>query len=111
MVEPIVKQYTNDEDLEYDINKLKQNGVNTNTVYVLSHDPNRAERIVNNTEVLGIDYNRTKLNQSFEKQGDELREKLQEVGLFEKEANEFEEHMDEGKVILIVNDSKASDIL
>lgn len=111
MMEPIVKQYTNDEDLENDINKLKQNGVNTNTVYVLSHDPDRTERIVNNTEVSGIDYNRTKLDQSFEKQGDELREKLQEVGLSEKEANEFEEHMDEGKVILIVNDSKANDIL
>lgn len=27
------------------------------------------------------------------------------------EQNEFEEHMDEGKVILIVNDSKANDIL
>lgn len=43
MREPIVKQYTNDEDLENDINKLKQNGVNTNTVYVLSHDPDRTE--------------------------------------------------------------------
>lgn len=110
-MEPIVKKYTNDEELENDINKLKQNNVKTEAIYVLSHDPDRTERIVNNTEVSGIDYNQTKLNQSFEKQGDELREKLQEVGLSEKEASDYEESMDEGKVILIVNDSKASDVL
>ncbi|WP_258870956.1 general stress protein, partial [Halobacillus trueperi] len=48
----------------------------------------------------------------FSKQGDELRTKLQEIGFSEQEAEEYEEDLDEGKVLLIVtNPAKAETLL
>ncbi len=56
---PIVKVYSNDEEVEVNINTLKDQQINAKDVFVLSHDPDRTERIVNHTEVSGIDYNRS----------------------------------------------------
>lgn len=45
-----VKSYTNDEMLEKDVNKLKDNNISSNNIFILSHDDDRTARIVNNTE-------------------------------------------------------------
>lgn len=42
----------------------------------------------------------------FNKKGDELRTKLQEIGFSEAEAENYEEDMDEGKVLLIVTNNE-----
>ncbi len=41
---------------------------------------------------------------SFKKTGDQLRNKMQELGLNEEEANFYEEKLDEGKILLFVKD-------
>lgn len=110
-MEPIVKEYTNDEKLEEVIKTLVQNNINNQDIYVLSHDDDRTTRIINNTNVQHVNYNKYDLQESFSKKGDELREKLVEVGLSKEEASKYEEEMDEGKVFLIVKDNKAKDIL
>ncbi|MFD1336638.1 general stress protein [Oceanobacillus iheyensis] len=107
---PFVKAYTNDEMLEKDINTLKESDINSKEIFVLSHDDDRTARIVSNTDISGIDYNKENIG-SFEKQGDELREKLLELGIADAEAHEFEEDMDEGKVFLIVKDERAVTVL
>ena len=40
----------------------------------------------------------------FQKTGDQLRNKMQELGLNEEEANFYEEKLDEGKILLFVKD-------
>jgi hypothetical protein len=42
----------------------------------------------------------------FSKKGDELRNKLQEIGLSQEEAHEYEDELDEGKILLIVTDTE-----
>ncbi|MFD1415874.1 general stress protein [Oceanobacillus jeddahense] len=106
-----VKSYTNDEMLERDVSKLKDNNISSNDIFVLSHDDDRTARIVNNTEVEGIDYNKQDIGGDFEKPGDELREKLRELGIDNEDAHEYEEDMDEGKVFLIVKDNAAKSVL
>lgn len=108
---PIVKEYTNDGNLEKDINTLKEQNIAVKDIYVLSHDPDRTERIVGNTEASGIDYNQSESNASSKKPGDELRNKLKSLGVTENDADGYEEDMDEGKVLLIVTDEKANQVL
>ncbi|MEY8601049.1 general stress protein [Staphylococcus shinii] len=108
---PIVKVYSNDEEIEVNINTLKDQKINAKDVFVLTHDPDRTERIVNNTEVSGINYNRSNVEDEVAKQGDQLREKLQTLGVSEEDSQKYEELMDQGKVLLIVTDSRARDVL
>ncbi|MDW8563379.1 general stress protein [Staphylococcus shinii] len=108
---PIVKVYSNDEEIEVNINTLKDQKINAKDVFVLTHDPDRTERIVNNTEVSGINYNRSNVEDEVAKQGNQLREKLQTLGVSEEDSQKYEELMDQGKVLLIVTDSRARDVL
>ncbi|MBM0868240.1 pyrroline-5-carboxylate reductase [Staphylococcus auricularis] len=107
----VVREYTNDEKLQEIIEKLVDNGISNEDIFVLSHDDDRTTRIVNNTGINHINYNKYDLGESFDKKGDELREKLQEVGLTEDQASEYEADMDEGKVFLLVKDEKAEEYL
>ncbi|MGV3244704.1 general stress protein [Staphylococcus sp. 11261D007BR] len=107
----VVKSFNNDETLENDVNKLKDLGVKASDVFVLSHDDDRTARIVENTDYDKIDYNNLDTGKTYDKQGDELRDKLKEIGLTQEEASEYEEKMDEGKVFLLVRDDKAKEIL
>ncbi|MFD1064760.1 general stress protein [Oceanobacillus locisalsi] len=106
-----VKSYTNDEMLEKDVNKLKDNNINSDNIFILSHDDDRTARIAKNTATAGVDYNKQDIGDDFEKQGDELREKLRELGISNEDAHEYEEDMDEGKVFLIVKDDAANSVL
>lgn len=38
---PFIKEYMNDQELAKDVQKLRDNGVNKDNVYVLSHDDDR----------------------------------------------------------------------
>ncbi|WP_066186018.1 MULTISPECIES: general stress protein [Gracilibacillus] len=108
---PFVKIYTNDETLEGDINTLVSNQIASEDIFVLSHDDDRTARIVKHSDASGVDYNKQDIGQAFEKQGDELREKLRELGIEEEDAQEYEADMDEGKVFLIVTNNQAADLL
>ncbi|MFP5163833.1 general stress protein [Rhodococcus hoagii] len=108
---PIVKAYSNDEDIEININTLKDQKINAKDIYVLSHDADHTERIVKNTEVSGIDYNRSDVGEDEQNQGDQLRDKLQILGVSESDAQDYEELMDQGNVLLIVTDQRAVNVL
>ncbi|PKR76886.1 general stress protein [Halalkalibacillus sediminis] len=103
---PFIREYTNDEKLVEDIKKLSENGVRRDDVYVLSHDDDRTKRIANNAGANTIGFSEQDLKNAvgnmFAKKGDELRSKLQEIGFSEAESENYEEDMDEGKVLLIV---------
>lgn len=115
-MKPLIREYTNDEKLMSDVTSLKNKGIDNKDIYILSHDDDRTDRIANNVNAntIGLSEQDFKnvISNIFSKQGDELRTKLQEIGFSEQEAEEYEEDMDEGKVLLIVTDKqKAEGIL
>ncbi|MCP3031682.1 general stress protein [Halobacillus sp. A1] len=107
---PYIKEFTNDEKLMEDIKKLQNNGISSKEIYVLSHDDDRTNRIADNANANTIGLSeqdvKTFVGNIFNKQGDELRAKLQEIGFSEEDAHEYEEDMDEGKVLLIVTSNE-----
>ncbi|ATH94689.1 general stress protein [Bacillus glycinifermentans] len=107
-MKPVVREYTNDEKLMKDINELKEIGVAREDIYVLSHDDDRTERIAENTDANTIGAEETGIKNAvgnfFNKKGDELRNKIHEIGFSKQEAEQFEKHLDEGKVLLFVTD-------
>ncbi|MBU0438850.1 general stress protein [Staphylococcus succinus] len=105
-MKPVVKKYVNDEELEIEINTLKDQSISPKDIYILSHDSDRTSRIVRNTEVTGINYNSYETQENYEKQGDELRYKLKSLGITQEESEKYEEEMDQGKVLLIVTDER-----
>ncbi len=101
---PFIKEYTKDTDLAKDVQKLKDNGVDKNNVYVLSHDDDRTERVAENADASTISQSfGDAVGNMFNKKGDELRSKLEEVGLSEAEATNYEKELDDGKILLIVD--------
>ncbi|MBN9654257.1 general stress protein [Halobacillus litoralis] len=115
-MKPTVREYTNDERLMEDVKRLKDEGIDNKDIYILSHDDDRTDRIAKNVNAntIGLSEQDIKhvISNLFSKQGDELRTKLQEIGFSEQEAEEYEEDLDEGKVLLIVtNPSKAETLL
>ncbi|MGI8314139.1 general stress protein [Halobacillus mangrovi] len=115
-MKPLLREYTNDEKLMQDVTSLKNQGIDNKDIYILSHDDDRTDRIANNVNAntIGLSEQDFKnvISNIFSKQGDELRTKLQEIGFSQQEAEQYEEDMDEGKVLLIVTDTqKAQGIL
>lgn len=49
-MKPVVREYSNDETLQKDVEQLKALGVAREDIYVLSHDDDRTERIANNAD-------------------------------------------------------------
>ncbi|MBG9822897.1 general stress protein [Bacillus safensis] len=107
-MKPVVREYSNDETLQKDVEQLKALGVAREDIYVLSHDDDRTERIASNTDANTIGSREVGLKHAvgniFSKKGDELRNKIHEIGFSKEEAETFEEHLDEGKVLLFVTD-------
>ncbi|MGW8264066.1 general stress protein, partial [Bacillus sp. LR--39] len=79
-------------------------------VYVLAHDDDRTERLADNTNANTIGAKETGFKHAvgniFNKKGDELRNKIHEIGFSEDEAAQFEKRLDEGKVLLFVTDNE-----
>lgn len=114
-MKPFIKEYTNDEQLVTDVSILKDRGLDKNNVYVISHDNDRTDRIAGNADANTIGMKEMDFGNAvgnlFSSKGDELRTKLNEIGLSEEEANKYEEEMDEGKVLLIVTDEDVNYLL
>ncbi|MBD1379729.1 general stress protein [Metabacillus arenae] len=113
-MKPVVKEYQNEDLLKNDVNDLQARGVSPEDIYVLSHDDERTNRVadVSNASTIGLNEMGldTAVGNLFMKKGDELRNKIQEVGFSSQEAEVYEEKLDEGKILLFVTDhQKASD--
>lgn len=103
-----IKDYKNDQNLENDIKKLLGNGVDQEDIYVLAHDDEHTEGLAHKTRTHTIELAQ---NEGFEKKGDELRAKLEEVGVTEEGAEQYEAMLDQGKILLIVRGGRDLDEL
>ncbi|WLV25603.1 general stress protein [Aciduricibacillus chroicocephali] len=108
-MKPFIREYTNDEKLENDIQSLKDSSVDAENIYVISHDDDRTNRIAKNAGANTIGMKEMKMGSAisnvFKKKGDELRTKLKDIGFSQEDAENYEEKMDEGKVLLIVTNT------
>jgi hypothetical protein len=113
-MKPVVREYTNDEQLVQDVKELQRLGVNSEDVYVLSHDDDRTDRVADHANANTIGSAETGLASTveniFNKKGDELRNKIHEIGFTEAEAAQFEKKLDEGKVLLFVTDTEKASL-
>src|SRR5690625_8005811 len=115
-MKPFVKEYTNDEQLKTAVKSLKDKGVKKEDVYILSHDDDRTDRGAGGAGANTIGLKEMDLSDAVgnmcNKKGDELRNKLQDIGFTKDESEFFEADMDEDKVVLIVtNDDIVSRLL
>lgn len=111
---PFFKVYHDDDRIQEDIAILKSNKVDAKDIYVLTHDDDRTKRIATNAEANTIGASEQGLGDAikttFEKQGDELRNKFENIGFSKEEATEYEAELDKGAVFLIVTEAYGVDL-
>lgn len=111
-MKPTYKEFQNDEQVVGAVQELKAQGVHENDIYVITHDDERTKRVADNADAntvgvgdVGLD---TYVKNVFRSKGDELRAQFEELGFTSGEAEQLEEKLDHGKVILVVKDATAS---
>ncbi|MFZ3577206.1 general stress protein [Virgibacillus sp. DJP39] len=104
-MKPIVKEFQDDTQLMDEVNMLSERGVSTRDLYVVSHDSDRTDRVADKVDANKVGMKEEGITESvgnmFRKKGDELRVKFKELGFPQDEANELEEKLDHGKILLI----------
>lgn len=89
-LKPIVSEYFNEEKLVQDINQLISKGIEKDKIYVISHDQDRTKRIAEKADSNTIGLQEMVIDDLvgtfFESKGDELRTKMKEIVLSEREA-------------------------
>lgn len=104
-MKPVVKEFKDDIELMNEVKSLSVKGVSKDNLYVISHDGDRTDRIVDGTDAskvgmkeVGFD---TYVSNIISKRGDQLRSQLKELGFSQLEADDYEEKLDHGTVLLI----------
>ncbi|WP_249869963.1 general stress protein [Oceanobacillus saliphilus] len=115
-MKPFIREYVNEQQLKTDVNKLQAKGVPKDDIYILTHDDERTGRLADSadTNTIGMkemDFS-SAVGNMFNSQGDELRNKLEEMGFSKAEAENYEEDLDDGKILLMVtNDEQVNHYL
>ncbi|CAG9620023.1 general stress protein [Sutcliffiella rhizosphaerae] len=111
-MKPNYKEFQNDEQVVGAVQELKAQGVHDDDIYVITHDDDRTRRIADNADAntvgageVGMD---TYVKNIFRSKGDELRAKFQELGFSAPEAEQLEDKLDQGKIILVIKDLTTS---
>ncbi|MEH6989666.1 general stress protein [Cytobacillus firmus] len=96
-------------------NSLHGRGVADNEVFVLAQDDSVTNAVADHSEAERIGADETGLGTDFknmfQSQGDELRSKMEEIGLSQNEAESYEKTLNEGKILLICKDDNQSNFL
>ena len=111
---PFIKAYHDDDKIQEAIEILKSNKVDTKDIYVITHDDDRTKRIADNSGANTIGMSEQgvadAVKTTFKKKGDELRNKLQNIGFDEHEATQYETQLDKGVVYLIIKEAYGIDL-
>lgn len=88
-----------------EVKQLQGSGYSKDEIYVISHDRDREDRIVEAADAndvgLGEEGLFATIANIFRSRGDELRSKIQSLGFSEAEADFYEKELDLGKVLVI----------
>ncbi|MBM7096765.1 general stress protein [Bacillus sp. H-16] len=114
-MEPLYKEFYNDEEVVSAVETLKSKGVDDDNVFILTHDDDRTDRVADNADANTVSMSQQGLDTSvknvFRKKGDELRAQFEELGFSSDKAHTLEEKLDEGKVIVVVKDAPTDLVL
>ncbi len=104
-MKPVIQEFKDDTELMHVVKSLSEKGVSKDNLYVMSHDDDRTNRVADSVDAnkvgmseVGFD---TYVSNIFSKKGDQLRSQLEELGFSEMEANNYEEKLDQGTILLI----------
>ncbi|MED4130464.1 MULTISPECIES: general stress protein [Shouchella] len=111
-MKPVYREFYNDEEVVNVVKALKQKNIMEDDIYVITHDDDRTDRVADNADANTITASETGLGTSikntFRSKGDELRSKFEEIGFSEPEAEQLEEELDQGKIIVAVTNQNES---
>lgn len=100
-----VKVVENGVEAKKVIEQFNLQGFTKDDIYLLAHNENRSEDLTDSLDVQDVGVKEEGVLDSvanvFRTRGDELRSKLESLGLSHAEAERYEEEMDHGKVIVI----------
>lgn len=107
-MKPAVIEFKDDAALMKEVKSLSEKGVSKDHLYVMSHDEDRTNRVAENVDASEVGISEeglsTAVGNIFRKKGDELRTKFQELGFNQQEADNLEEKLDHGTVLLLNTD-------
>lgn len=90
------------------VSELQNQGYRKEDVYIFAHGKGRSKDLTDATGTgsVGIEEQGVldSLGNVFKKRGDELRSKMNSLGLSKMEAEKYEEVLDEGKLLVIASD-------
>ncbi|WP_026695940.1 general stress protein [Peribacillus kribbensis] len=88
--------------------KIDSLGFSKENVYLFAHDKDRSEHLTEatHTEEVGMGEQGllSSLGNVFKSRGDELRSKMESLGLTKQEAAQYETELDKGRVVLVATD-------
>ncbi|MED4967452.1 general stress protein [Heyndrickxia coagulans] len=92
------------------ITEFENEGFSKDKIYIFSHDKNRSKDLTDATETGSVGMEEQGVVDSvgnlLRERGDELRSKMQALGLSEMEAVQYEKLLDEGRVVVIATDNQ-----
>ena len=90
--------------------EFENEGFSKDNIYIFSHDKNRSKDLTDATETGSVGMEEQGVVDSvgnlLRERGDELRSKMQALGLSEMEAVQYEKVLDEGRVVVIATDNQ-----
>lgn len=104
-----VKIVENGVQAKREIAHFMMEGFTKDEIYLLAHDQNRTENLTESLNISTIGVGEQGVFDSianvFRSRGDELRSKLESLGLSAEAAERCEEKMDQGKVVVVASKS------
>ncbi|MFC0272403.1 general stress protein [Metabacillus herbersteinensis] len=90
------------------IENLENQGVKRDDIYLFAHDSNRSDHLTEGTHTKNVGLKEEgifdKMANSLRSRGDELRSKMESLGVTQGEAARLEEELDYGKVVIVAKD-------
>lgn len=107
-MKPAVYEFMLEKEVLAAVNNLEVRGVAQEDIYVLTHEKGRTDEIADQADINTIGVREegmgTTIMNLFKSTGDQLRSKMEEMGLSEDEASIYEEKLDQGKILLFITD-------
>ncbi|WHY00515.1 general stress protein [Neobacillus sp. DY30] len=104
-----VKIVENGVQAKKEITDFMMEGFTKDEIYLFAHDENRTEHLTDALDISAVGVGEQGVFESFanvfRSRGDELRSKLESLGLSKAAAERCEEQMDHGKVVVVATKS------
>lgn len=99
-------------DVQEKITQLAAEGYSKEQIYVFAHDKDYSKELTDDTHTQSMDLEERGIVDTvaniFKSRGNELRSHFENLGLTSAEADQYEEELDRGKVVIVVSSEQLS---